>query len=620
MWLYRLKGSFYALFFIILNLVYLVIELSFNAHILDVSASLSPDMDYGQLEVYGRTISAAGATILAWRLLVPFRPGLSLLRLVLKFSLIGLLVFPLVFVGQKKLIDSLVDNSSAETRRSAEILTLLKYGIANGFVEIDELAIDELTLQMAEGKMFITLSGLLAYNASHVRELLETRLDRIAGYAIATQQRGDSHRLYRNYLYARQQVIDEYRDYQLLVNELEAKQAATMQEAIRLYESAMNRALDNWSEYQRALAEEPAIEAVEDLRVEGVQKLLRRAENEVNDCDGNGCFVRGTQALQFELSRQLGFNAPLADWCRERVDPQRGLILKCLEQDADIAERIVAEHQARIAGQAGLSRPYANRFDYLTSPDMRSAVFAVLREAGIEIDPDWGFDEFDLMLEGISQQIALRYRAHYDQRLVARFGVVLEPRSSLDDFNRIQRMQVYYRQALADQAIGGMPHDLSQQAFEDQFVAPAYFSRFNALLIKLRAGAEWYASDAPYEESGKASLRNLVVPAVAIAFSLVFGLLNSINLLLNFVFLLIEEKLWLRWIGFIALSAMVLMLPLRQDYHIYSQQAYRDLLVETEREYGYWARALDWVARTEPLVYPVGNMLRYNMLDGFEFD
>jgi Fe-S cluster biosynthesis and repair protein YggX len=620
MWLHRLKGSFYALFFIIVNLVYLVIELSFNARLLDVSANLSPDMDYAQLEVYGRTISAAGATILAWRLLVPFRPGLNLLRLVLKFSLIALIVFPLVFVGQKKLIDGLVDKAAAETLRSAEILTLLKYGIANGFVEIEQLAIDDLTMQMAEGKMFITLSGLLAYNASEMREVLETRLDRIAGYAIATEQRFDTRRLYRNYLYAREQVVAHYEAYQQLVNVLEKNQAGSMGEAIRLYESAMNRALGNWRDYQQMLAQQPNLNEVDAEKIKLIRELLEQAEADINACSSHGCFVLGREQLRFALSRQLGFFSELEDWCSRQVDVQAGLVMKCRMQEDGIRSRIIAQRKADIAAHAGLSRPYLSQYDYLTSEDMRSSVFAVLREAGINVDPDWNFHEFDRLLDDISQQFKAIYRAHYDEQVVSRFGVLLPRRSSLDEFNGIERMQAIYRQALDNPSLSTIGQQLSPQDFEDRYVAPVYFAKFNALLSRLRAGEAWYAQDAPYEESGKASLRNLVVPAVAIAFSLVFGLLNSINLLLNFVFLLIEEKLWLRWLGFVSLLLIVLLLPLRQQYQIYGQEAYRDLLVETEREYGYWAHLLDWIARSEPLVYPVGNMLRYNLLDGFEFD
>ena len=137
---------------------------------------------------------------------------------------------------------------------------------------------------------------------------------------------------------------------------------------------------------------------------------------------------------------------------------------------------------------------------------------------------------------------------------------------------------------------------------------------------KLEADEEWYATDAPYEQSGKTSLRNLIVPPVAIAFSLIFGLMNMINLLISFVFLIFEERLWLRWAGFVVLSGMVILLPSRHAYEIYDQSAYQDLIVETEMNYGKWAMALDWVAKTEPRIYPLGDVLRYHLLNDFGFD
>ena len=144
--------------------------------------------------------------------------------------------------------------------------------------------------------------------------------------------------------------------------------------------------------------------------------------------------------------------------------------------------------------------------------------------------------------------------------------------------------------------------------------------RHQTLLNRLQADPEWYQDGSPYAAAGKDSLRNLVVPAVAIAFSLIFGLLNAINLVLNLLFLLIEEKFWLRWSAFAVLLVLVLMMPLRHDYRIYSQPAYLDLLAETRQHYGGWADFPDWVAKTEPLVYPLGNILRYNLLNGFSFD
>ncbi len=617
-WSSHIKGSFYTLFFIALSVVYLVIELSFNARILDVSAAFSPTTDFAQLEIYGRTISASGATLFAWRLLVPGWSSSSLYQLILKFFLITLIVFPVVFIGQKNLVDSLVDQSSAETRRTAEILNLLKFGVANGFVEIDELAVDDLLLQTAEGKMFITLSGLLAYNSSNMREVLERELDKIAGYAIATQQAEKSHQLYKSYLFVSDNIHAHYKKYQLLVDQLERSQSGSYVEAINLYQNAMNAAYAQWLDYQQLKNQNKLVGKVTAKQVSSIQYLLMTAQQRINTCSNSICFEDGVQQLQLRLAQQLGFYTPVLNWCQQSTGEQLKVI--CLKDAVLIHDKILYSRLLTLAINAGLTQVYDSRLEFLTSIDFRSSVFSLLKKQGIFSDAGWRFDQHEVMLKDISDQLNERYLKLYVDAVVKQFSVNIKPRSELAEFSQIRKMQNYFSQAFGELYYQPVKLNLSLQQFEDVHVAAVYFSKFNALINKLKADEDWYESDAPYEQSGKSSLRNLVVPAVAIALSLIFGLLNLVNLILSLIFLIIDEKLWLRWSGFILLGLFILMMPVRYEYQIYSQPAYLDLLSETQKNYGVWADVLDWVAKTEPLLYPVGNNLRHNLLDGFGFD
>lgn len=617
-WLNKVKGSLYTLFFIALNVIYLVIELSFNARILDVSAAFSPATDFSQLELYGRSISASGATLFAWRLLVPSWSSISLLNIILKFLLIALIVFPVVFIGQKTLVDDLVNQSSNETRRTAEILSLLKFGIANGFVEIDELAVDEMVLQTAEGKMFITLSGLLAYNSRNMREVLERELEKIAGYAIATQQTETSAQLYKSYLYVSNQIMDEYLDYHKLVETLGHQQSLSFGKAINLYQNSMNEALLPWLDYQRLVKESRDIDGVSSDQVSSMQYLLMTSQQRVNNCSHIDCFGDGEQQLKLRLGQQLGFYSPVSEWCQQYEND--GVKLRCLKDSSDIHDNIVKLRRLTLAVNAGLTRVYGTKLDYLNSIDFRSSVFSYLSQQGIIVDAAWKFDRYEIMLKNISEQLDARYLDDYSKSVLQQYDSDIKPRIELAEFNQIHKMQNYFAQALGELYNDKVDLNLTLEQFENSHIAPIYFSKFNALLNKLNADESWYNMDAPYEESGKSSLRNLVVPAVAIAFSLIFGLLNLINLILNLLFLLIQEKFWIRWAGFIGLGTFILMMPVRHEYQIYSQPAYVDLLSETQKDYGLWADALDWVAKTEPLVYPIGNILRHNLLDGFGFD
>lgn len=616
----QIKGSFYALFFILLNLLYLVVELSFNARVLDLSASMDPHTDFGQLEVYGRTLSASGATLLAWRLLLPYHAKLNLFKVVIKFFVIAIVVFPLIFVGQKKLVDTMVDQSSNETRRSAEILTLLKYGIANGFVEIDELAMDELTLLTAEGKMFISVSGLLVYNSENMRAILERELKKIAGNAIASQQARDSYQLYKNYLYVRKKILNHYEEYQQLVNEAEESQSSAADEAIQLYESAINSSLLKWLDYQKMLNRNQNIDYVEESQTAEILYLLLVGQERVNSCEHSECYDDAIQMMQMRMSQNLGFVSPVSSWCDKLIDSSEQVKLDCIKDKSDINKQIVASGKLTLAEQAGLSRVYSNKLEYLKSMELRSSVFQQLKQQGIQVDSNWVFTEHQVMLESITQQIQERYLQQYNQAVKSKFEVEVPLRSPLPSFAKIPMMQNYFAQALADLYQEHVALDLDQQTFESLYVKPVYTDKYNALLNKLNADEQWYAADAPYERSGKVSLRNLLVPPIAIAFSLIFGLMNMINLLISFVFFIFEERILLRWIMFVTLSSMVIMLPTRNTYQIYDQSAYLELLSETKMNYGHWASALDWVAKTEPVVYPLGDVMRYHLLNDFSFD
>lgn len=614
----RIRGSFYTLFFIGLNIVYLIIELSFNARILDASAAFSPATDFAHLEIYGRMISASGATIFAWRLFVPGWSSGSLLRLIIKFFLITLIVFPLVFIGQKKLVDNMVDLSSSETRRTAEILNLLKFGVANGFVEIEELAVDDLILQSAEGKMFITLSGVLAYNSSNIRDVLERELDKIASYAIATQQSQHSRQLYKSYLYVSQQIINSYQNYLQLVDELERRQAGSYREAISLYQQAVNEALLPWLKYQQQIKNRTAIEQVDAELVSSIQYLLMTSQQRINTCTNTDCFEENVQQLQLRLAKQLGFFSTVSAWCQqiEQAVPK----VNCLKNEQPIQTKILDLRLLTLSVNAGLTRVYSSKLDFLKSIDFRSGVFSWMKQQGIQPDTSWTFTEYPQMLQAISEQLNIKYLKKYDDAVFENYESRIEPRSEIGEFSDIAKMQNYFAQLLGELYREPVPLNLSQTEFDEQFIAPFYLIRFNTLLNKLKADKNWYEAGAPYEQSGKSSLRNLLVPAVAISFSLIFGLLNFINLLLNLLFLLIQERSWLRWFGFSVIGGFILLMPVRHQYKIYSQPAYLELLSETQANYGYWANVLDWVAKTEPVVYPIGNILRYNLLDGFSFD
>ncbi|PTN49779.1 hypothetical protein DAI43_21295, partial [Achromobacter xylosoxidans] len=146
----------------VVTLLYLYIEFSFSAWLLDVmSENASNRVDTA--EAWGRLISGFAVALLVWPVIFArtrrWRITVPLLIVV------SLAIITAVYQGERKLIDSLVDSSTAESRAAAVTGALLRQGLATGTVSasmLDGLWADE-NAQSVAGKAFV---GVVSYMAA----------------------------------------------------------------------------------------------------------------------------------------------------------------------------------------------------------------------------------------------------------------------------------------------------------------------------------------------------------------------------------------------------------------------------------------------------------------------
>lgn len=146
----------------VVTLLYLYIEFSFSAWLLDVmSENASNRVDTA--EAWGRLISGFAVALLVWPVIFArtrrWRVTVPLLIVV------SLAIITAVYQGERKLIDALVDSSTAESRAAAVTGALLRQGLATGTVSasmLDRLWADE-NAQSVAGKAFV---GVVSYMAA----------------------------------------------------------------------------------------------------------------------------------------------------------------------------------------------------------------------------------------------------------------------------------------------------------------------------------------------------------------------------------------------------------------------------------------------------------------------
>jgi hypothetical protein len=147
--------------------VYLLVEISFNARLLDVAGGQASAAEIEAIEKFGRIISGAALTLAVWGALLLPRlkwKGKATAYAVLALVASATVSMNLAYHGEKALIDMIVERSDGAARRDAALLALLSSGLRHGHSEIDGLGLTGDGLKSPEGKAFVALFPMLAYS------------------------------------------------------------------------------------------------------------------------------------------------------------------------------------------------------------------------------------------------------------------------------------------------------------------------------------------------------------------------------------------------------------------------------------------------------------------------
>ncbi len=167
---------FYIMF--VVNFLYILAELTFNIVLLKVVSAEVSMGDIQEVEVFGRGLAAFGFTFMLLKLLQGTRLGVK--RKIVFMSVVTVVAYPLFYVGQEKLVDSLAENSSPETRSKMGSIHLLKKGLLNGALEVDSVPYNKEIKDLPESKAFITNIALFMMSNDRVLNYVEDNREEIA--------------------------------------------------------------------------------------------------------------------------------------------------------------------------------------------------------------------------------------------------------------------------------------------------------------------------------------------------------------------------------------------------------------------------------------------------------
>ena len=599
--------SFYGYLLLGLSVVYLFFEFAFNARLLDL-ATLSPILEMvHSYETYGRALSATGMALLALRL-VPAR-RLNVVKTYGMAAVLFTAIWVAGFHGQKMLVDYLVDQTSTEDRMNAQYLALLKRGLASNTLQLQDIEITQDQLESAEFKTFISIIGLLTYFSDdvvdHFKNETDVLLDRFAEVEAARRLP----EVYQDYQEGQARIEDAWSRY----NEANLEYQAGVADIRRVAE-------DKWSDIGEGLYqkyEELSERSSErDLRKNSVAlaAYLPQYFRSRDRCEEarieEDCRAYITLAYDQNVTDLIGAEVNPYYWCHgEKTTPTLKIIngrMISQTQTVQDCSGLTQEHiLAKLTAIIGAPKSFA---EFKQDPQVRDTVRERIRQQGVRLPVDWTLDDKEVFIQSVIRSRAASAHREFVRRSKEEAGYELEPGLTPDEFTALPVVQNPLRNALGisdeDHIV---PVNLAPETFGARYVKPAILSAINKEKRKFEESAQQFRDGGSREAEGKAYVTSLIIPTVALSFSLLFGVLNFIGIVVTVLGNILKQPRAVT-AGVVGLLVAVLFaLPMLVPVNLAKFRGLEIITGEFRKAQGSAAYYLtNWVINTEPRLYPFG--------------
>lgn len=505
----------YLVFITIVILLYLIVELSFNARLLDVVGGTPTADEVDSIEKFGRIISGLALAIAMWVWVVlprSVRKGYSIAKTAFWLLISGILCISTAYFTERWLIDSMVDGSSAEERYVAVNVRLLSQALLTNNVEIIGLSLTKEQFTSPEGKTFLALLPLLVSTIKDVDQKIKTKkLELIR--SVVDHSMGGLYVTYNRY-------VDSNTEIKNLYNKLYVQASEQYLAAIR---SIPERQKQAWSDYTRAL----------------LKKRLSPGK------------------------------IPKRYWQRIRDEVRFG--------------------------------------------------------AGINVPSNWNPNDRYAFYRAVEDKIIKEANARFTQEMERRIngGQYVKPNLNFLEFASSSAVQEKWRSLLhLPPSVRLRPDIPNPDIFNKEVYEPAVQSISMELLKIYDAPVHDFADGQPLEHFGKDGMRAVIVPPIALMFSIVGALVHIFKLGSNLIFLVSARKFLGRMVmGSILITSNVYVFIV--DNAVVTQPLYLTLHRQVITHFGFFgpvvAGAAEWTIRVQPFAYPVNEWVRINLLFGATF-
>jgi hypothetical protein len=599
--------------------IYLLLEFAFNARLVDSALVFNPEY-FEDLSFIGRCLSGFGCTLLILGFVKYPQTGLNKHF----YGMLGaaLLGFPIIFFGQEMLIDRLVDSSTAEQRVHGQYLTLLKRGLANHSVIFKGIEYEAEEIEEADVKTFIQAIGFTVFFAPEFIQSVAENSDRILDNLAKREEQKRIGPAYKVYREARKRAGDLVEQYNNVNVEFQQEVNENRHRAKEVWQKTFVELKNAWDKAQSSEVRQKTADAVDMLSDRLEMYFLAK-----DRCRGSQrCISKLNVTYRQKMLEIFGREVLPEYWCEETpakvgkklvggifVNYTEPAKLNCDSRNRRFIRNRLIEAQGTIPLKF-------SRFDkYMSSIDVSELLRAQLAEDGIKMPQGYRLHDHNSFINGVASELDRLAKEAIASATQEEFGMRVEPGLSSEKFIAHDVVQVALKSALGlDIEHPVVKLNLSESAFNEQVLGPKIKKELLKEHQRLLEKTPLFSDGGIYEKDGKAFVRGVLIPPIAMGLSLFFALLNLSSLISGLAIKRGMKKPIATRLrsGFLAL---VLVLPLTLSHSISDSVTFERMVNETEEKLGSGRFFVTWLTNLQPIIHPIGGSIA-NLLGLFSPD
>ncbi len=210
------KTPSYLFILLAITIVYLLIEASFNAALLNVASDSVSIETIESIEHWGRMISGfALALAICGTFIIPhlYKKNVSIFNYIFFCSSVSCVIIALVYIGQEKLIEHLVQKSTAEERKVAALVSIASGQLKDGILTVQGLDLSDESKKSPSSKTFIaTFTSMISF-LPHAQKIIEDNLDALIRLHITKHIGSADEMYYGSYSKFIEEVEEAFKEY-----------------------------------------------------------------------------------------------------------------------------------------------------------------------------------------------------------------------------------------------------------------------------------------------------------------------------------------------------------------------------------------------------------------------